>query len=130
MLIGADIYWKLVSNNIKKDDESGLVAIKSSFGWLINGPLDFNRNKDVSVNLVKSHVLKVRCEVTEEKQLSKSLHKFYDLDTIGIAENETSVYDEFKDQIKLENGRSTVKLPFKENHPEIPAWTTKRSFSP
>ena len=82
--------------------------------------MDLNRNKDVSVNLVKSHVLKVRCEVTEEKQLSKSLHKLYDLDTIGIAENETSVYDEFKDQIKLENGRYTVKLPFKENHPEIP----------
>ena len=37
MLIGVDIYWKLVSDNIKKDDESGLVTIKSSFGWLING---------------------------------------------------------------------------------------------
>ena len=52
------------------------------------------------------------------KQLSNSLHKFYDLDTIGIAEDETSVYDEFKDQIKLENGRYTVKLLFKENHPD------------
>ena len=27
---------------------------------------------------------------------------------------------EFKDQIKLENGRYIVKLPLKENHPEIP----------
>ena len=120
MLIGADIYWKLVSNNMKKDDESGLVAIQSSFGWLVNGPFTFNRKQNVSVNLITNHVLKVQCEVTEEKKLSNILHKFYDLDTIGIAENETSVYDESKDQIKLENSRYTVKLPFKENHPEIP----------
>ena len=66
MLIGADIYWKLVSDKIKKDNNSGLVAIKSSFGWLINGPLDFNRNTKVDVNLIKSCVLQVQCEVTAE----------------------------------------------------------------
>ena len=32
-LIGADNYWKLVRGEIKKDDDSGLVAINLSFGW-------------------------------------------------------------------------------------------------
>ena len=32
MLIGADNYWKLVSNDNKNDDDSG-EAINSSFGW-------------------------------------------------------------------------------------------------
>ena len=26
MLIGADIYWKLINNDIKKDDNSGMIA--------------------------------------------------------------------------------------------------------
>ena len=109
ILIGADIYWKLVNNDIKKDDNS-------SFGWLVNGPVAPNREK--TVNLVSSHVLKLRCDISEEQPLkgssplSNSLHQFYDLDSVGIAENEKSVYDEFNEKIRLQDGRYTVKLPF------------------
>ena len=92
MLIGADIYWKLVNDDIKKDDNSGMIAINSSFGWQ-------------NVNFVSSHVLEIECDISEEKLLSNSIHKFYDLDSIGITESEASVYDEFKDKIRLrENG--------------------------
>ena len=117
ILIGAGVYWKLVSGNIKKDDNSGLVAISSIFGWLISGPIE---NQDNSVNLVASHVLKISCEIKEEKLLSSQLSKFWSLDGIGIQEEETSVYDEFIDNIKFEDGRYKVKLPFKESHPVIP----------
>ena len=118
MLIGADIYWKLVNNDIKKDDNSGMIAINSSFGWLVNGPVSPYREK--TVNLVSSHVLKIRCDISEEQSLSNSLHKFYDLDSVGIAENKKSVYDEFNEKSRLQDGRYTVKLPFKENHAALP----------
>ena len=51
MLIGADMYWKVVTGNIKKDS-SGLIAISSILGWLVNGPVTGTTEK--SVNVVKS----------------------------------------------------------------------------
>lgn len=119
VLTGADIYWRLVSKTVKNDDESGLVAIKSVFGWLINGPVNSNIN-DTQTNLVRSHVMLITSESTEDESLNQSINRFFDLDTVGIVENETSVSDEFKDEIKLSNSRYTVKLPLKENHAELP----------
>ena len=64
-------------------------------------------------------MLTIQSEMKEETELNYGIHKFYDLDTIGIAEKEVSVYDECKENITFENNRYTVKLPFKENHPVL-----------
>ena len=118
VLIGADEYWKLVTGNIKKDDSSGLIAISSAMGWLISGPISVNEEN--SVNMITSHTLKIVAEKNDVVLLKDQLHNFWDLDTIGIAEKEVSVYEEFNESIKLEHGRYTVKLPFKELHPVLP----------
>ena len=39
MLIGADIYWDIVSGNLKRNPNTGVVAISSTLGWLLNGPV-------------------------------------------------------------------------------------------
>ena len=39
VLIGADFYWAIVSGNLKRNSRTGLVAISSSLGWLIIGPV-------------------------------------------------------------------------------------------
>ena len=61
---------------------------------------------------------------TEESNMKLSEYeivvKFWDSDTIGITENETSVYDRFISDIKFENSRYSVSLPFKENRPILP----------
>ena len=116
LLLGADMYWKMVSCEIKRDDSSGLMAINSVFGWLLNGPVA--RGNQFSVNLISSDVtvMKIQSYVTEEKNLSNELHKFWDLDTIGIKENESSVYDTFMESITFDKGRYQLELPFKENH--------------
>ena len=49
-----------------------------------------------------------------------SLNKFWNLDSIGIKDNEQSVYENFESDIKIENQRYVVKLPVKENHPLLP----------
>ena len=116
LLLGADMYWKMVSGEIKRDDSSGLMAINSVFGWLLNGPVA--RGNQFRVNLISSDVtvMKIQSYVTEEKKLSNELHKFWDLDTIGIKENESSVYDTFMESITFDKRRYQVELPFKENH--------------
>ena len=45
------------------------------------------------------------------------MEKFWDLDTIGIAEEESSVYNEFIKDMKFNRNRFSVKLPLKEMHP-------------
>ena len=39
LLLGADVYCKSVISEMRKDDRSGLMAINSKFGCLLNGPI-------------------------------------------------------------------------------------------
>ena len=65
-----------------------------------------------------THVIKIVCN--QDNSLNEKIDKFWDLDTIGIKENETSVYDRFISHIKLENSRYSVSLLFKESRPILP----------
>ena len=96
--------------------ETGLTAISSKLGWLLNGPV-IDKGTSRSVNVVNGHVMSVRNEINEEKTLANEVKKFWSLDMVGINENEASIYDKFNDTIKFKNGRYEVELPFKENHP-------------
>ena len=42
------------------------------------------------------------------------------MDAVGIKDNEIIIYGKFKDDIKFENNRYSVKLPVKEFHPILP----------
>ena len=50
--------------------------------------------------------MKVVCN--QDNSLNEKIDKFWDLDTIGIKENETSVYDRFINDIKFENSRYSI----------------------
>jgi hypothetical protein len=58
---------------MRKDDRSGLIAINSKFGWLLNGPIP---RVDVSVNIISSDltVMSIEARVSEEKCLTDELH--------------------------------------------------------
>ena len=64
------------------------------------------------------HVMKIVCN--QDNSLNEKTDRFWDLDTIGIEENETSVYDRFISYIKFKKSRYSVPLPFKENRPILP----------
>ena len=78
MLIGADMYWKVVNGNIKKDDSTGLTAISSMFGWLVNWPVTAKLKNNVHVS-----VLSMQCVKGEDKLLLEKIGKFWDLDLVG-----------------------------------------------
>ena len=78
LLIGAELYWKLVNGVTEKIKDVSFFAIKSILGWLSNGPI--SKRDDLvanSINLIQSpHVLKVK----NEDLLTQNLQQFRDLD--------------------------------------------------
>ena len=79
------------------------MAQKSIFGYLVSGPL-MNDSSLKQVN--PTHVMKIVWN--QDNFLNEKIDKFWDLDTIGIKENETSVYDRFINDIKFENSRYSI----------------------
>ena len=120
LLIGADYYWCVVEGETKRCGTEGLVAINSKLGWLLSGPYEWNNQDSAAVNLATTHVLSIEFnEEQEEALLSSEIEKFWNLDTVGIKHNETSVYERIMDEVKFKEGRYEVRLPFKEDHPLI-----------
>ena len=61
-------------------------------------------------------MLKIGCyKANDEKGLNEN-SKFWGLDAVDIKDNEISIYEKLKDDIKFQNSRYSVKLPVKEFH--------------
>ena len=59
--------------------------------------------------------MRVACENNED-QISNNLNRFWNLDSIGIKDNEQSVYENFESDIKFENQRYVVNVLLKLHH--------------
>ena len=116
VLIGADYYWDIVEGEIKRENNERLIALKSKLGWLLSGPLTTKRPVAVSVNLASTHVLKVDIALQDET-LGDKINEFWSLDSIGICDKESSIYEECIDKIEFVNNRYEVNLPFKNENP-------------
>ena len=122
VLIGSDIYWDFVTRETKHSLRENLVAVNAIFGWLISGPVECSKQEiDKTVTLTATQMLKIGCyAANDERGLKENISKFWDLDAVGIKDNEISIYEKFKDDIKFENNSYSVKLPVKEFHPILP----------
>ena len=115
-----NIYWGFVTGTggTKRSPGENSVAVNSIFGWLISGPIECSKQEnDKTVTLTTMIMLKIGCyAANNEKGLNENISKFWDLDAVGIKDHEISIYEKFKDDIKFENNRFSVKLPAKEFH--------------
>ena len=68
--------------------------------------------------LVSARTLKIDTYCVETS-LDNRLSQFWELESLGIMKNETSVYEKFVLQIKLNGQKYEVKLPSKEHHPPL-----------
>ena len=120
MLTRLGIYRDFVTGETKRSPGENLVVLNSIFGWLISGPAECSKQEiDKTVTLTVTHMLKIGCyAANDERGLNENISKFWDLDAVGIKDNEISIYEKFKDDIKFENNRYSVKLPV--NHPILP----------
>ena len=112
----------MVNGNVHKHHETGIAVVNSKLGWLVNGTVGDDR-REINVNLVNSHVMKIECQRSEDKSLSDQINNFWSLDAVGIAENEISIYENFTRKIEFKDGRYSVELPVKESHPVLPNYT-------
>ena len=116
ILIGLDWYWPLIRD--QKIGSGGLVAQETVFGWILSGsysPTDGQKVRQVgSVGQTqKSQVLFCQTELSDGL-----IRNMWDLDTIGISPSEESakskVLEDFEREVRFENGRYTVRLPWKD----------------
>ncbi|XP_054706720.1 uncharacterized protein LOC129216531 [Uloborus diversus] len=107
ILIGADYYYNVVTGNIKHLSKA-LVAVETIFGWCLQGKKSEN-NFSLMMNVV-----------VENSAISEQIQKFWDLETSGLIDSkqdadptENDIMRQFESQIKYENKRYTVGLPWK-----------------
>ena len=118
ILIGVDYYWNCVSDETVRGGTGTPVATNSKPGWLLSGPSATGGGHQQSVHLIATHVMKVEC--SEIDPLKEQVSRFWDLDNIGIKENEPSVYETFVENIKHAGTRYEVNFPWKPSHPLLP----------
>ena len=111
---------------MRRGASPGPVAIWTGLGWVLSGPVVTctPKNPDrTSVNLTPTHVLRVETSTVQSEnvpKLNNELAKFWDLETLGIKEDEPSEYDKFTQEVDFNSERYEAKLPFKEEHPLLP----------
>ena len=116
MLIGSDWYWNLATGMVVRG-RSGPIAIHTKVGWVLSGPTD---HQDITVNLTFTSTCALKIDAcTSEANLNDCLRRFWELESLGIARDETSVYDKFVQQIRFDGQRYEVSLPWKEQHPPL-----------
>ena len=100
--------------------ENGPVGLEMKVGWVLSGVVGERKN-ETHVNFIsQTHVFKIANE-RSLKNLDENVKKFWDLESIGIKENEKSMYQELSDEICInKEGRYEVNLPFKISHPVLP----------
>ena len=98
MLIGSDWYWNLATGMVVRG-RSGPIAIHTKVGWVLSGPTD---HQDITVNLTFTSTCALKIDAcTSEANLNDCLRRFWELESLGIARDETSVYDKFVQQTDL-----------------------------
>lgn len=110
MIIGADMYGVLLKNGIRKGQLNQPVAVNTSFGWILSGPVGKTPIPTVSVNQV----------MIDNETLAHQLRKFWELeeivDTPVLTADETKCEEFFKSTTRRDaEGRYVVRLPMKHN---------------
>ena len=118
VLIGADSYWDFVTGEVVRGN-SGPTAIRTKIGWILSGP---TKPLEVSVNLTfaSTHTLYTDYCPSTETCLDVCLKRFWDLESLGIVKQESSVYEKFIQKITFNGHNYEVSLPWKECHPPLP----------
>ena len=99
--------------------------MNTRFGWTLSGPVEnAPRSETRSVSLAATNVLRIDTRRDEmdihEMELDEKLRTFWELESIGITQEENSVLETFKEAVTFKNQRYEVGLPWKEAHDPLP----------
>ena len=98
--------------------ETGPTALNIHLGWILSGPAQVKEAPALCSTFV-THVLRVD-GLCSNKRLEKELHAFWDIESLGITENESIVQGQFKSHVSFQDGRYVVALPWKDSCLPLP----------
>ena len=111
ILIGSDHYWDLITGGLRRGTE-GPTAVQTTLGWILSGPVSSTDHTDVSHQLLTGSLLNDSKEL-ESRALEETMRSFWELESFGIPATDQSLYDEFCNSVKFQDGRYEVRLPWK-----------------
>ena len=130
-LIGFNYYWKIVTSEVVKG-RKGPTAVHTRLSWVISGPTGIPDQCTSSVNVITSHILRCDSQSNVEERMDSTLRMFWELESLGINNNNSSVQEDFDREIMFKNDQYQVALPWKESHDALPDnyhLSKKRLFS-
>lgn len=117
ILLGSDQYWSLLTGEVLKG-ETGPTALNTHLGWILSGPAQV-KEAPASCSTFVTHILRVD-GLCSNKRLEKELCAFWDIESLGITENESIVQGQFKSHVSFQDGRYVVALPWKDSCLPLP----------
>ncbi|XP_039763051.1 uncharacterized protein LOC120635903 [Pararge aegeria] len=112
-IIGADLFWEVIGNNIQSLGKNSPFIYNSKFGWVISGPISLNNKiKHTHCNFVSSNSL--------DDRLEKQISKFWEIEEMPkrslLSDSERACEQHFQTHTtRLESGRFCVRLPLKDS---------------
>ena len=116
-LVGSDWLWSFQEGEVIRGRPKEPVAVRTSLGWVLSGPL---KGKILDSNTVCSVHICLDSRVHERQELEMQLHNLWDLDSIGIREPD-KVHESVLDAITFTGDRYSVGLPWKVCHKPLPS---------
>ena len=117
VLIGANFLWQFQEGESIRGGPEEPVAVKTTLGWTLSGPLRGGKLTNVST----SNVNFVLSQAKHDKhRLEESVHRLWDLDSLGIREKD-EVHENLIDNISFTGERYQVGLPWKVGHGDLPS---------
>ena len=123
ILIGLDCYWSIVMGGVIRTS-SGPLAVASKFAYVLSGPIEDRK----VLNVTTSNIYQLAPPVTKSMtnvmtidlkpyEITKSLNKFWDTESLGVVKEEFLKPNEVC--IRHNGIRYEVELPWKEKYPDI-----------
>ena len=111
ILLGLDYYWNVVSGKIRRS-KSLPIAVETLFGWMLVG-----KTQQIS----DGNITNMFISTEEEKTLTSQLKQFWELESMGIKQDEkvawttdeTEAYKKFEESLSYEDRKYHVGLPWK-----------------
>ena len=121
-LIGSNHYWQLVIGKVIEGEHEP-TAIHTHLGWVLLGPVCGAAQQTSPARLPTSYMMHVSATHLSDSlpHLSSQLKAFWELESLGIKQEEPSVHGNFKKTIMFKNGHYEVNLPWKSTQTRLPS---------
>lgn len=113
ILISADLCWLLVDREFKKIQDSGLVTIRSKFGWLVSRPVSRVGSEVGFIKRCLSTTLCLQIFSEAECKLNEKVRKLWDLYSTEIRDDELSDFEKHASKTAFKVGKCKVDLLLK-----------------